>query len=713
MAKQLDTTGLFLSQISNHTEELSGLLSTPTNTPINQAVVERCIVSTSMLASSASLMDLSYWNSFLKTFVELLTTCRDRRLPWGDQLSQVVSEIIEREELLITVAGKDRSKKLKDIVSPAEMEALLEELKECLQMAQTATPSPPPVAPEQPLVPSATVSAQHHPYQTDIDPLAALNVESESPQPAAQPQDAADVQAQPADALPPGTDQPLGNTVFELQSRTAALVSALAAANWDSESGAPTNIEQVRRELSLIDFYACTMDDILRDCISGSADIRIGTLQPVRTAIDDCVRILAAGTGRTVSVNFVGDADSIDAQVFFPVTSVLRRMIVDIFARCDDESLRIEISVEKRRGSLYWAIRDNGSNFLTDSRVDPDEYLAFYPGLIEGRKHIDILHGLLWVEPGENQRSRFAFTTSASVEGGPFVIWGEGDQRFAVRSSQISDVLDAGSGELQSDSKGDCINREGQRVPVVRLGHLYDEAPLEGNKIAIVGALEKRIAFYVGDEGTVENGLWMKNAISKWRDLKRGAVEVLGEKLPLLQPQKLFQRHLFIQDGTVDRDVSGGRSDDEHDLSQTQASMEKDPSPVETKLSTVAAPTVLIFEQSDDLREKLESILSGEFQTTTVEQLDEALEHLQEPPPSLIVSEFRAPSMGAKVLVETLQARGMEIPVLVTTSHHGAQARTLVSKLKVAGYISKPLVPGDVLDRVSSFLKGQAEAAKG
>ncbi|MCZ6765626.1 MAG: hypothetical protein O7D32_01705, partial [bacterium] len=573
MAKQLDTPGLFLSQISNHSKELTGLLSTPTNTSINHGVIERCIVSTSMLASSASLMDLPRWDSFLKTFVELLTTYRDRRLHWDDQLSQVVSEIIEREELLIASPGEDRSKKLKDIVSPTEMESLLGELKECLQTAQTATPSPPPAAPEQPAVPSAAVPAQQL-HQTDIDPLAALNVDSESPQPAAQPQGAAEVQAQPADASAPNTDQPLGNTVFELQNRMASLLSALAAANWDVESGAPTNIEQIRRELSLIDFYARVIDEIFRDRISGSADIRIGTLQPVRTAIDDWVRILAARTGRTVSVNFVGDADSIDAQVFSPVASVLRRMIEDIFARCDDESLRIEISVEKRRGSLYWAIRDNGSNFLTDSRVDPDEYLAFYPGLIEGRKHIDALHGLLWVEPGENQRSRFAFSMSASAEGGPFVIWGEGDQRFAVRSSQISEVLEAGSCELQSDSKGDCINREGQRVPVVRLGHLYDEAPMEGNKIAIVGALEKRIAFYVDDEGTFENGLWMKNAISKWRDLKRGAVEVLGEKLPLLQPHELFQRLLFIQDGTVDRDVSGGRSTDEHDLSQTQASME-------------------------------------------------------------------------------------------------------------------------------------------
>jgi DNA-binding response OmpR family regulator len=71
---------------------------------------------------------------------------------------------------------------------------------------------------------------------------------------------------------------------------------------------------------------------------------------------------------------------------------------------------------------------------------------------------------------------------------------------------------------------------------------------------------------------------------------------------------------------------------------------------------------------------------------------------------ALIISDFRVPSMAAKALVDRLASVGKNIPVLVKTSHSGENAEVLVRRLGVAGYISKPLRPDEVLSRVSEFL---------
>ena len=115
-----------------------------------------------------------------------------------------------------------------------------------------------------------------------------------------------------------------------------------------------------------------------------------------------------------------------------------------------------------------------------------------------------------------------------------------------------------------------------------------------------------------------------------------------------------------------------------------------------------------MVERSEVLADAFSTILSQDGLTIkVVDKLDVAIEYcLRETGPSLIISEFRLPSMAAKVLVEELRSKGKNIPVLFTTTHRGRNAESLVKKIGVAGYISKPLDVDEVLKRVGGFFSG-------
>jgi len=51
-------------------------------------------------------------------------------------------------------------------------------------------------------------------------------------------------------------------------------------------------------------------------------------------------------------------------------------------------------------------VTDDGDNFVSDSRLDNDEQLAFYPRLRTVINRLSRYRGVLWVEPGRGPRAR-------------------------------------------------------------------------------------------------------------------------------------------------------------------------------------------------------------------------------------------------------------------------------------------------------------------
>ena len=115
---------------------------------------------------------------------------------------------------------------------------------------------------------------------------------------------------------------------------------------------------------------------------------------------------------------------------------------------------------------------------------------------------------------------------------------------------------------------------------------------------------------------------------------------------------------------------------------------------------------VLVVERSSTVTEVFESIFNrANLKFKVVESVESAIATLKSGKTRLIISEFRMPAMAAKAIMDAMNDEGLDIPLLVTTSHSGENARLLVEKLRVSGYLSKPLDEESVFAKVNNFFQ--------
>lgn len=692
MAEKTDTNALLLAQITSHAEALSRLLATGSMEPIEAGVIERAMLSTSMLANSTSLMDLPAMHDFLRAYEELLGVYRDKGLPWDEKISQLTSEVIEQEDKFVVDGKAKGATSLKSIISDDEADALLNELEDVRAYAEEA--SPPAPVPKQKTSPPPQVAKKEAPKPMPPAKGAREREESHS---------AVDHKA------PSRTqDAPLAGSVRGLNRHVASFLNRWESSTWDITDLDPGVAEQARRDLFSAAFHALSIEQMLGVRTANRASLCTDSLAAVSATLQDFSRVLCAGTDRSIDIKLIGEDNRIDVALLFPIVRIIQNMIGDVSLRCKEKYLRIEVIVQEENGSLIWSLRDNGDNFISDTPLDPDEYLAFYPSLRETRKILAELRSLLWVEPDESHDTRFAFSSPLSLDGGGFVVWERGDRSFGVPSSQVSDIVALGDIELRSDAHGEYVSRDGGRIPVIRLDQIFGDIDIKGDRIAIIGELEKRVAFFVEGGGEVVVGTWLKGAVSPWRGHKLGVVQFGDRKATVVEANDLLGRYLSLIGDVGEDRVAGASSEPSIAPAQADAGKRREKAPVGE-----AKAHVLVVEKSEAMRNALASILAAKdrIRTTFVDELEAAIDRLVTDAPCLIISEFRVPSMAAKVIAERLRAEGRDIPIIVTTTQGGKQAELLVQKIGVDGYITKPLDSADVLKRIDSLLHGKPTTA--
>lgn len=676
-AKRPDSITLFLAQTTHHSDELALLLAVVPGEAIDPGVMERSLLSSGMLAQSASLLELSDFAAMLGAFQGLLTIYRDRNAYWDERIAQVTSELIEKEEQLSQASESKSTKALATAVVAEEWQALRREIEELVlhaEVAPTATPT------------DAEPSTTHRSLNSGtVD----------------------DVQSR---------EQPLAESLNELWDQAVALIADWNESPWDPTTLERDAVAMLRRRLFLVSFYAQSIQQVLTLKSLDAAPPQVESLAPVRCAMEDFARVLSTGDDREIDIRFVGES-SMDSRLLSPLIHVLQHMIRDTYLRCSDARLEIEVVVDEQHGGLLWSLKDNGSSRVSDSAVDREEYLAFYPGLKEVRRILGRLNSLLWVEPSDNKGTRFSFTTPESPDGDRFMVWSHGAKSFAVIPSEIGDIVTAEEANVKSDPRGEYLERNGERVPLLKLGHLYEGAPTEGGLIIVGGFLERRVAFHADGESRLTTGNWTRTAVTAWKGLK-GVAQIDNEKVPVVETDALLASYIDLISESTEQGVGGGINGDVADLpelrmmddKESQEKESQEPPPVNSVDPSDAE--VLVVERSEAVRTALATILQHRhLRTRLVGQVEDAIDCLDQADPSIIISEFRAPSMAAKVLVERLRATGKSIPVLVTTTQQGSNADLLVQKLGAAGYISKPLDRGQVLSRVSDLIDALRAAA--
>lgn len=679
MSQHADSKALFSKQIRDHSRMLCDLLACSANEPVPADLMDRCTVSTRMLAGTCGLMGFTAWEKSLGIYEGFLNRRRGNQFLWDEKIAQVTSELIEKEELLVMAHESDPSADLNVVVHPDELQALYDEivaLQETDDVNQTVEGTP----------------------QSGRD---VARTEAELCEVADPPLDGGNSGA--GGDAGKSTVDPMTGVVSELKKVTDELMKGLDTDAFNSRSWTSPEIEVMRTRLHFVDFYVRTIDET----IGLNGDImpqlpRCG-LAPLDVALKDFAAELSLAGGQQLEIDLVGDNIQIDPRLLQPAYAVLRWLITDVYNRSEVSPVCVSAEIKEDKGAIHWQLSDNGGNFITDSRLDHEDQLAFYPGLKKVRKILDKLHSVLCVEPQDKKQIRFEFSLPASKERESFVVWSDDDNTFGIRSAQLCDLIPADTDAKGADSYGEFLTIDNKRVPLIKLDVLFQDAPDNGKMIAVIGHLEMRVAFYVPDAGTLADGKILERSIPFWQGCANVVAEVDGKRLALMDAEQILAGYLDLTNGTGTEGVSGGAIEDDSQA----ASISDAQAPPDRIASTGDGSDidVLVVEQSDTLRKVLRDILEDERRRVMfADGLDEALDLIRTGSARLIISEFRMPSMAAKVLVDTLKKEGKSVPVLVTTSQSGQTAELLAKKLGAADFLSKPLNRQDVAQRISNVL---------
>jgi len=653
----MDSRALFARQVRSQCETLCELLACTAGHPAPSQVLDRCKVSIRMLAGTMEVVDFNDWAQLLHSIDSLLSVHGERRLPWDDRIAQLVFELIEKEELLASCHEKDGEAGGRAAVPAQEVQALVAEVNALREECESA-------------------EAVHS-------------------------------------SLPEGAMDPerLGRVAAELRAACERVLVTVTSEPWQSRSADTLTIEDLRRGLGTIEFYARAMDRIV-----ASVEETVVTpkcdLTPLETALGDFARELVRGTGRRLQIRIQAEKGEMEPMLLPSAYWILHAMVADIFERCDEPALDIDIRACDRQGALHWTVRDNGENFFSDSKLDHEDQLAFYPGLRHVVRTLREHHGTLAVEPDGGREARFEFTLPSSTQAESLVVWEKGGVALAARAVQLVEVLPAQSDARGGDAYGEYVLIGGRRIPLLRLDTLFQEAPSNGSHIAVLGLLEKAVAFYVPGEGARKAGVVLGDSIPVWRGIPHEVTRIDGRRVPLMDAGDILRAYLSIT-GTLNGDVpvgtTGGGGDRpaavaEFAPRQAAETAEAGAEPEGAHKHDVGAEVVVI-EQSETTRNALTDIFSRQrIRASFVGDVEEAIGLIDMNEPRVIISEFRIPTMAAKKLVDRLRETGREIPVLVTTSQSGKTADLLVEKLGAAGYLSKPLSASQVASQLSGYL---------
>ena len=120
---------------------------------------------------------------------------------------------------------------------------------------------------------------------------------------------------------------------------------------------------------------------------------------------------------------------------------------------------------------------------------------------------------------------------------------------------------------------------------------------------------------------------------------------------------------------------------------------------------------ILVIDDDIDICHLLKRFLSkNNYEVATAHSGESGLKLLDEIQPDLVLTDFRLGDMDGTVVVQTIKSRMPNVPILVITGYSDLRVAINVMKLGALDYITKPLLPQEILMTiqraivVSSFL---------
>ncbi len=128
-------------------------------------------------------------------------------------------------------------------------------------------------------------------------------------------------------------------------------------------------------------------------------------------------------------------------------------------------------------------------------------------------------------------------------------------------------------------------------------------------------------------------------------------------------------------------------------------------------------PTVFIVDDDAAIRRSLRFLIeSVGLKAETYSSAEEFLEVCDPERPGCLVADLRMPGMSGLQLQEQLQARGVELPVIIITAYAEVPMAVRAMKKGALDFVEKPFSDQELLDRVSKGIEldrqNRAEASE-
>jgi len=458
---------LFGEQVNDHIEKLNDLMSLGSGARFDESVLRRAGLATRLLEGSTRMLGLDGWSRTLRMFRELLEKSAGSGRCWDEQLSTIVSEVLETEEQMVAeiLAGE-----LEEIGRSDIFDGLQREI-ECI-----AKEAPGPEAPPLSLSKNASPSA------ADSGSLAELP---------------------------------------ERLSTLTKLIDSLVRTRemYHEFLDKPARGEKIVRDLELAfgesEFFLGMLGETLRRLAKGSkpfvAKISCATaLEGVKDFFQTYTKLRRWEASLATRA-----ADcTLDRDVAHALAVILDGCLYDIGRRYemrDEVSLTIGVDIKQEGSYLVVKVQDNGPDYWRDSEVDREDSSAFYPCLREIRARIESFGALLWVEPSGGNEGRFRFTLPRTRMVTDYHVVTASGKRWAVPSHCIDAMLGADTATRIGEGSDLHVISSGERIPVHAIDELAavddldSEAPHD--HVLVIGVGEHRVGILIEGIGRRVEGI--------------------------------------------------------------------------------------------------------------------------------------------------------------------------------------------------------------
>ncbi len=529
---------LFGEQVNDHISKLNGLMTLGSGEKFDEQVLKKSAFANRLLAGSLSMLGMQEWSEALKLFGDLLDKAAASTGCWDEALSQIVSEVLEAEEQVVSeMTGEGTG----EIEVDGKFHGIQQEIEVLLE--ESFYRIDPDSGKEDP---AGTVDVSE---QEEEEKLFSSISSAE----------AADTAASSVEE----NFNTMNRLISSLEKVNGKLNSYLA------EPKGEAGIRDLELAYGESEFFLGLVENILKQLgnRNNSFSAKVSS-QTVLDGVDDFNGISTRMHGWDSNIELTADTFSMERKVASDLAKVLENCISDInsmYLGRDDVDLKVNVNISSEGLYLVANVSDNGPDFLSGSRIDIDDTVAFYKGLLEVRNILKKWGCLLWVEPENGMGGRFRFTFPRTTVMTEYHILKGAGYSFAVPSRSVEGSVSLEDVQWDEESHRRSLTVTGKSVPVCRIDELAAEdisAEEEGDMVLIIGQAEERIGIITSGPVQKTEGIVEQLVEGKWISVTRHSLHIGEEEFPVIDPKLILERYEIVYGNEESPDMAGSYVDE-------------------------------------------------------------------------------------------------------------------------------------------------------